>query len=391
MKRVYLDYAATTPIKKEVLEAMLPYFKEDFGNPSSIHAFGRIARQGIDEGRKIIANFLNANENEIIFTGSATEASNLAILGLIKALSQKNPHIITTAMEHHATLHACQELAKEKSSEVTYIKPDKNGIVNVEEIKKAIRPETRLITMMYVNNEMGAIEPIREIGKMIEKENRTRKNKIYFHTDAVQAINYLPSDVKFLHVDMLSLSAHKIYGPKGTGALFVKKGTPIRPLIHGGAQELGLRSGTENVAGIVGLGKAIELIKNKSQKKIKKLKEYFIAKIQKEVPEVELNGGIESAPHIANLYFKYIEGESIVLSLDLEGVACSTGSACTSQSLEPSHVIMACFNDPMRAAGSVRFSLGEMTTKEELDSAVRKIKKVVARLRAISPYSKGNK
>lgn len=390
--KVYLDYAATTPVKKEVLEAMLPFYQENFGNPSSIHSWGRIARAGIDEARETVAKFLGAEPSEIIFTSGATEANNLAIQGLIKSLPDKKPHIITSTIEHHAVLEVCEELVKKGLAEVTFIKPNVDGIIEIKKIKAAIKKNTVLISIMYVNNEIGAIAPIREIGKLLEKENEKREKKIYFHTDAVQAVGHLKVDVKFLHVDLLSFSGHKIYGPKGIGALYIKKGTPIGALIFGGGQEKGLRPGTENVSGIVGLAKAVSLVNLFQTKRIDNLKNYFIDKIQKEIPDVEVNGGIaNSAPHIVNLYFKFIEGESIVLSLDLEGVACSTGSACTSQSLTPSHVLMSCYNDHFRAAGSVRFSFGEMTTKKELDIAINKLKAVVKRLRKISPYSHDEK
>jgi cysteine desulfurase len=395
--RVYLDYAATSPIRPEVVKAMAPYLKAEFGNPSSIHSFGQSAKEAVDKARKTIADFLNAKEIEIIFTGSGSEADNLAIRGLVKSISNKI-HIITSTFEHHAVLKTCEELEKNDWAEVTYIKPDKNGLIEVEKIKKAIRKNTVLISIMYVNNEVGSIQPIREIGKMIEKENENRSKvssltKIYFHTDAVQATQYLPMDVDYLHVDMLTIAGHKIGAPKGIGALYVRKNTPIRPIITGGGQEFNLRAGTENVPYIVGLAKAIEMVvkeKNKREK-IGSLRKYFIDQMSKDIPDCFINGFLKQAPHIINVYFKDIEGESIILSLDLEGVACSTGSACTSQSLEPSHVIMSIFNDHFRAAGSVRFSIAKETTKKEIDFAVKKISKVIRRLRLISPYSKESK
>jgi len=385
--RVYLDYAATTPARKEVLEEMLPYLKDNYGNPSSIHSWGRSARQGVDEAREIVAKFLGAETSEIIFSSGATEANNLAIQGIIKSLPDKKPHIITSEIEHHAVKEVCEALEKKGLAEVSYLEPTQEGLIGIELVRKAIKSNTRLVTIMYVNNEIGSVEPIREIGKLIEKENEKREKRIYFHSDAVQGVGHLNSDVKFLHVDLLSLSGHKIYGPKGVGVLYVKKGTPIRPLIFGGGQEKSLRPGTENVSGIVGLARTIELIKPQNTSKISKLRDYFTDRLLKEISNVELNGPkTERAPHIANLYFKFIEGESIVLALDLEGIACSTGSACTSQSLEPSHVLMSCFNESFRAAGSVRFSFGEGLTKKDLDYAVNKIKEVVKRLRKISPY-----
>jgi len=393
---VYLDYAATTPVKKEVLAAMLPYFKNEFGNPSSIHSWGQIARKAIDESRRTIAQFLNCRSEEIIFTGSGSEADNLAITGLIYRLGSKNrPHIITSAFEHHAVLKTCKDLEKKGLAEVTYIRPNKEGIIEVEKIQKAIRANTVLVSIMYVNNEIGTIQPIREIGKMIEKMNKLRKQKIYFHTDAVQAAAfrhaYLPMDVDYLHIDLLTLSGHKIGAPKGIGLLYFRTGTPLSSIIHGGEQENGLRAGTENVPYIVGLGKAVELINKKENSNLENLQKYFIDKVTKEIPKVYLNGSkTERAPHIINFYFKHIEGESIVLGLDLEGVACSTGSACTSQSLEPSHVIMSIFNDHFRAAGSVRFSFAKQTTIKELDYTLLKLKEVIKRLRKISPYGGKN-
>ena len=441
--KVYLDYGATTPVKSEVLTALLPYLKENFGNPSSIHEWGRIARAAVDEAREKTAKFLNADAAEIVFTSGGTEADNLAIRGLIRNPLEENggqlgnqkiensqsnnqsliskpisnfqqpfslPHIITSQIEHHAVLNTCKALEKEGLAEVTYIKPNRDGIIETEKIKKAIKKNTVLVSIMYVNNEIGTVQPIREIGKMIEKENSSRLavggKRIYFHTDAVQAAEYLPMDVDFLHVDLLTISGHKIGASKGIGALYIKKGTPIKNISFGGEQEMGFRAGTENITGIIALGKAVSVINQKSEisfesepegsslrvedrnQKIKGLRDYLINKVLKEISEVELNGSKElRSPNNANFYFKYIEGESIVIAMDLEGVGCSTGSACTSQSLEPSHVIMATYSDPKRAAGSVRFTLGDKTTKEELDYAVKKIRKVVTRLRKISPYT----
>lgn len=387
--KVYLDYAATAPVKPEVFSTLAPYLKENFGNPSSIHQWGQVARKAIDQACENIANFLGCKAEEIIFTSGGTEADNLAIIGLIDVYRNK-PHIITSKIEHHAVLKTCQNLEKRELATMTYIRPNKDGIVDVETIKRALKPNTILVSIMYVNNEIGIIQPIREIGKMIENINKNRKNKVYFHADAVQAAERLPMNIDHLHADMLTISGHKIGAPKGVGALYIRKGTPVRPIIHGGEQEGGRRAGTENVAGIVGLGKAVEIIgrrKNGDEKQIKKMRDYFIDKVTKEIPDVELNGSKNStAPHITNFYFKHIEGESIVLAMDLEGIACSTGSACTSQSLSPSHVIMAVYQDPKRAAGSVRFSFNQKTTKEELDFAITKLKKVIKRLREISPY-----
>lgn len=425
--RVYLDYAATSPVKEEVLRSMLPYLKNDFGNPSSLHQWGQIARQAVDEARGIIADFLNASPSEIVFTSGGTEADNLALRGIVTSLPKQPVHIITSQIEHHAILKTCEALEYEGLAEVTYLKPNRAGICEVEQVKKAIKVNTVLVSIMYVNNEIGTVQPIREIGKMIEKENRHRleenrrqlgKRKtenglksnfqspisqpisnfhqpfsmIYFHTDAVQATEYQPMDVDYLHVDLLTISGHKIGAPKGIGCLYIRKGTPSRKIIFGGEQEMNLRAGTENVAGIVALGKAItlctkyEVLSTPLGIQMKKLRDYFIKKILTEIPEVELNGSKEERnPNNANFYFRYIEGESILLNLDLVGIAASSGSACTSQSLQPSHVLLAVYNKPERAHGSIRFTLGEATTQKEIDYVVQKLKIIVAKLRAMSP------
>lgn len=390
--KVYLDYAATSPIKEEVRKTILSYLGEFFGNPSSIHQWGRQAREAVDNSRKILAEFLNCEPAEIIFTSGGTEADNLALRGIIsgRRLSTTHlPHIITSQIEHHAILRTCENLEKEGLAEVTYLKPNKEGLIEVGDIQKAIKPNTVLVSIMYVNNEIGTIQPIREIGKMIEIENRNRL-KIYFHTDAVQATEYQPMDVDFLHVDLLTISGHKIGAPKGIGALFVRKGTGLGKIIFGGEQEGNLRAGTENVAGIVALGKAIELLEGKEKRaeKTQKLRDYFSQKIFREIPEVYWNGSKRRrSPNNINLYFKYIEGESILLNLDLAGIAASSGSACTSISLEPSHVIMATYGRAERAHGSVRFTLGEQTSKKDLDYVVGKLKTIVKKLRKISPLT----
>lgn len=394
--KVYLDYAATSPIKKEVYEALEPYLKEKFGNPSSIHKWGRDARSAIDNSRNIIAKFLNCDSSEIIFTSGGTEADNLAVRGIsnfnYRTLNNK-PHIITSQIEHHAILNTCNDLEKEGLVEVTYLKPDQEGIINVARVKKAIKKNTILISIMYVNNEVGTVQPIREIGKMVENENKNRYSKIYFHTDAVQATEYQNMDVDYLHVDLLTISAHKIGAPKGIGVLYIKKNTPINKILFGGEQELNLRAGTENVAGIVSVAKAIELVqksKVENSKNIQELRNYFIEKVLKEIPEVELNGSGElRSPNNANFYFKYVEGESILLNLDLVGIAASSGSACTSQSLQPSHVLMATYGKAERAHGSIRFTLGYKTTKDEIDYVIKNLKIIVGKLRAMSPLYKG--
>jgi len=388
-KQIYLDYAATTPIDKEVLKAMMPYFKKDFGNPSSLHHFGQIARVAIDEARRKVAKFLNCQEDEVVFTGSATEANNLAIFGVVRALKKKGikPHIITSKIEHHAVLHPFEELEKE-GIEVSFLAPNKEGIIEVKEIQNAIKENTVFVSVMYANNEIGTIQPIKEIGQFLAKINKERKHKIYFHTDAVQAVNYLDCDVQKLKVDLLTLSAHKIYGPKGVGALFIKKGTPIKPIIYGGGHEFGLRSGTENVAGIVGLGKAIELVeKHKDDiERIKKLRDKIIEKVSK-IPNTRLNGSKEKRlPNNANISISGVEGESLVIALDQHGIAVSTGSACSSKDLKPSHVLLAIGLSPKEAHGSLRITLGRFTTEEEVDYFLKVLPKVVKRLREISPF-----
>lgn len=398
MDRVYLDYAATAPVKKEVLNVMMPYLTEKFGNPSSLHSFGQEARQAVDESRETVANFLGCEANEIIFTSGGSEADNLAIKGLVLPFIYDNktkPHIITSQIEHHAVLNSVKALEK-NGVDVTYLKPNVDGLIELETIKKAIQDNTVLVSIMYVNNEIGTVQPIREIGKMIQATNNTRlttnNQKIYFHTDAVQATEYQEMNVDYLHVDLLTISGHKIGSPKGIGILYKRKGTPIITMIHGGEQEFNLRAGTENVAGIVAIAKALEIVKNTkgNSQKTQKLRDYFIEKIKKEIPEVELNGSRQfRSPNNINFYFKYIEGESILLNLDLAGIAASSGSACTSLSLQPSHVLVAVYDNPERAHGSIRFTIGETTTRQEIDYTIDRMKAIVDRLRAMSPLYKG--
>ncbi len=398
--KVYLDYAATTPVKPEIKKAIEPYLTTDFGNPSSIHSWGQKARQAVDIARTQAADFLGCDSAEIIFTSGGTEADNLALRGIINSelriQNSQKPHIITSQIEHHAVLRTCEYLEKEGMAEVTYLKPNREGIIEVEKVQKAIKANTVLVSIMYVNNEIGTIQPIRDIGKILEKENQNRQQKIYFHTDAVQAAEYLPMNVDSLHVDLLTISGHKIGAPKGIGALYIRKEIPIQKILFGGEQEMNLRAGTENVIGIVALGKAATLLKNPKSAfrhefrnpKIIELRNYFIDRILKEISGTELNGSKELRnPNNANFYFKYIEGESILLNLDLVGIAASSGSACTSQSLEPSHVLMAVYDHPERAHGSIRFTLGSKTTKEEIDYVAQNLKIIVRKLRAISPLT----
>lgn len=385
-KEVYLDYAATTPVRPEVYEAMKPFLSDKYGNPSSIHHFGREAKVAIEEAREKIAKAIGAKNDEIIFTSGGTESNNMVLKGVALALSEKGKHIITSSIEHHAVLEPCHFLEK-LGFEVTYLKVDKDGIIDPEELRKAIRKDTILISIMHANNEIGTIEPIEELSKIAKEYN------IYFHTDAVQTVGHIPVNVDILGVDFLSLSAHKFYGPKGVGALYIRKGTRLYPLIHGGEQEQRRRAGTENVAGIVGMGKAIELACSELDQEIKRLtvlRDYFISEVEKRIPDVYLNGHrTKRLPNNINFSFAYIEGESILLNLDLEGIGVSTGSACSSSSLEPSHVLSAIGTPIELAHSAIRFTLGLYTNKEDLDYTLDVLEKTVERLRSISPYKQG--
>lgn len=412
MKRIYLDYASTTPIDSKVLEEMMPYLKKEYGNASSIHTFGQRARQGIDKARQQAADFLNCSVSEIIFTGSASESDNLAILGVVKAAKKrgiKNPHIITTQIEHPAVLEPCGILEKQ-GVEITYLPVDKQGLVKVEDVKQALKESTVLVSTMYANNEIGAIQPISEIADVIGnfskskcqnpnvKSNPKFKCQILFHTDAVQAINYLNCNVQQLGVDLLTLSSHKIYGPKGVGALYVKQGAKVDPIMFGGRQENGLRPGTENVAGIVGLGAAIDLIKNKTSRHseapsaeespgLTKLRDKLIDGILEQIPKSRLNGSRKNRlPNNVNFSFEGAEGEAIVIALDQEGIAASTGSACSSGSLEPSHVLLALGLTELQAHGSLRLTLGRYTTEQEIDRVLDVLPKIIERLRKVSGF-----
>ncbi|NTU66651.1 MAG: cysteine desulfurase [Candidatus Moranbacteria bacterium] len=395
-KRIYLDHAATTPVDPEVLEAMLPYFSEKFGNASSLHSFGQEAAEAVGESRKILAGFFNAAPEEIIFTSGATESNNLAIKGVIRAYFRdesnkvRKPHIITTQFEHSCILKACQNLEKEGIAEVTYLPVYSDGIVKAKDVKEAIKENTILVSVMYVNNEIGTVQPIAEIGKIINEKKNASKDKAYplFHTDATQAVNYFDCNVGNIGVDLLSMSAHKIYGPKGVGALYVKKGTRIKQVQDGGEQESGKRAGTLNSPGIVGLGQAIRLVEKNQKKDIKRmelLRDYMIERVTKEIPKTRLNGSAEKrSPNNANFSFRDTEGESLLLYLDMEGVACSTGSACSSGSLDPSHVLLAIGLKHEDAHGSLRVTLGRHTTKREIEMFIEKLKKVVGKLRKVS-------
>jgi cysteine desulfurase len=381
-KSIYMDHAATTYTKPEVLEEMIPYFTTHFGNPSSIYSLSRETKKAIDIARDKVAKAINSNENEIYFTGGGSEADNFAIKGVASAYKQKGNHIITTVIEHHAVLHTCEYLAK-NGFEITYLPVDEYGFINIKDLENAITDKTILVSIMFANNEIGTIEPIKEIGALC------RSKKVLFHTDAVQAVGHIPVDVKEMNIDLLSLAAHKFYGPKGVGALYVRKGIKVENLIHGGGQERNKRAGTENVAGIVGLGKALELATQDMDTNNKKLV-YLRDKLSNgllKIPYSKLNGPISEnrLPGNSNICFKFIEGESILLLLDANGIAASSGSACTSGSLEPSHVLLAIGVPIEIAHGSLRLSLGDATTEEEVDFVIETVPKIVKRLRDMSP------
>lgn len=380
--KVYLDYAATTPVKKEVLEEMLPYFNEHFGNPSSIHSYGRESKKAIDLARDRVANSLGAKPEEIFFTGGGSEADNWAIKGVAYALKNKGNHIITSKVEHHAVLHTCQHLEKE-GFEVTYLDVDQYGLVSLEDLKHAIKGTTILITIMYANNEIGTIQPINEIAKIANEKS------IIFHTDAVQAYGNVEINTTTLGADLISISAHKVYGPKGVGALYIRKGTKLQSILHGGAQEKRRRAGTENLPGIVGFGKAAEIassqLKEHNQHQIN-YRDQLINKLMGKIPYTRLNGHpTKRLPGNVNISFEFIEGESLLLSLDMVGIAGSSGSACTSGSLDPSHVLMAIGLTHEIAHGSLRLTIGDPTTQEEINYVVEHLPPIVERLRQMSP------
>ena len=381
-KIIYLDNAATTKTKPEVVEAMLPYFTEQFGNPSSVYGFASQNKEAVTVAREQIAKALNAPTQDIYFTAGGSEADNWALKAAAEAYKDKGNHIITTKIEHHAILHTCEYLEK-NGCEVTYLDVDENGVVNLEQLKKAIKPTTILISVMYANNEIGTLQPIKEIGQI------AKEHGVLFHTDAVQAFGQLPIDVAAENIDMLSASGHKLNGPKGIGFLYIKKGLKLRSLIHGGGQERKRRAGTENVPGIVGFGKAVELAVAGMDEKIKKeteLRDYLIDRVLAEIPYVRLNGHRTlRLPNNANFSFQFIEGESLLIMLDMKGICASSGSACTSGSLDPSHVLLAIGLPHEIAHGSLRLTLSEETTKEEIDFTIDQLKAIVQNLRNMSP------
>lgn len=383
MKKVYLDYAATTPCDPQVLKSMEPYFFDKFGNPSSIHSFGQEAKKAIEDAREIVAGNLGAKAEEIIFTSGGTESNNTAIAGVALALAAKGNHIISTAIEHHAVLEPCKFLEKQKNFKTTFVPVDKEGLVSPEDIKKAITDKTILISVMHANNEIGTIEPIAEIGKIAKSKG------IYLHTDAVQTTGHIPVNVNELNVDLLSLSAHKFYGPKGVGALYVRKGTRLERFLHGGDQERGKRASTHNTPGIVGLAQALQICISNMPAEAKfqeGLRDRLIKEIPQKISEVFLNGHpTQRLPNNVNFSIKYIEGESILLNLDMLGIAASTGSACTSTSLEPSHVLLAIGLSHELAHGSLRITLGRWTKENEIDYLLEHLPAIVEKLRQMSP------
>lgn len=381
-KYIYMDNSATTPVKREVLDEMLPFFTEKYGNPSSIYSLGSASKVAIEKAREQVAKAIGADKKEIFFTAGGSESDNWALRGIAFKNRDKGNHIITTKIEHHAILHTCQYLEK-NGFEVTYLDVDKDGLIDLDELNSAITDKTILISIMFANNEIGSIQPIKEIGEI------AKNRKVYFHTDAVQAIGNIKIDVKELNIDLLSLSAHKFYGPKGVGVLYIKQGVKIDPLISGGGQERNKRAGTENVPGIVGLGKAIELAyenMEENNKKLLYLRERLINKIEENIKYVKLNGHrTQRLPGNVNFCFEFIEGESLLLSLDMEGIAGSSGSACTSGTLDPSHVLLAIGLPHEIAHGSLRLSLGSFNTEAEVDYVVEKLIEIVERLRKMSP------
>lgn len=381
-KLIYLDNAATTKTAPEVVEAMLPYFTEYYGNPSSVYDFAVHSKEAVTKAREQIAGVLKAKPEEIYFTAGGSESDNWALKAAFEAYKAKGNHIITTKIEHHAILHTCEYLEK-RGAKITYLDVDENGIVCLEELEKAITPETILISIMFANNEIGSVQPVKEIGMI------AREHGILFHTDAVQAFGQLAIDVDECNIDMLSSSAHKINGPKGIGCLYIRKGLKLRSFIHGGAQERKRRAGTENVPGIVGYGKAAELAMTTMKERTageREVRDYMIEKIKKEVPYCRLNGHpVLRLPNNVNFSFQFIEGESLLIMLDMEGICASSGSACTSGSLDPSHVLLAIGLPHEIAHGSLRLTIGEETTKEDVDFVVEKIKGIVERLRNMSP------
>ena len=383
MKTTYMDYSATTYVKPEVLDAMMPFFTEKFGNPSSFYGISRETKMAVDNARAQVAKAINCDPNEVYFTGGGSEADNWAIKGIATAHMKKGNHIITTKIEHHAVLHTCEFLEK-FGFEVTYLDVNEEGFVDLKQLEEAITDKTILVSIMFANNEIGTIQPIKEIGALC------REKKVLFHTDAVQAVGSVPVDVKEMNIDLLSLAGHKLYGPKGIGALYIRRGVRIDNLIHGGGQERGRRAGTENIPGVVGLGKAIELATEnieENRARLTVLRDKLIDGILERIPYARLNGprGDKRLPGNSNISFEFIEGESILLSLDFEGICASSGSACTSGSLDPSHVLLAIGLPHEKAHGSLRTSLGAASTEEDVEKLLNELPPIIERLRNMSP------
>ena len=388
MRRIYLDYAATTPAHPDVVRAMLPYFSESFCNPSSIYACGQDAKEAIEAARSSVAALIGAREEEIVFTSSGTEADNAALKGVAYASAGKGNHIITSAIEHHAILETGHFL-ETQGFEVTYLPVDEHGLVDPDDVRRAITDKTIIVSIMHANNETGTIQPIAEIAKI------TREAGVYFHTDAVQTVGHIPFSVDGLGVDLLSMSAHKLYGPKGVGALYIRKGTKIVSFMHGGEQEFGRRASTHNVPGIVGLGKTAQIAlqeMDEEAERVTRLREKLIKGILENIDHAQLNGHPQSRlPNNVNMSFSYAEGEAMCLRLDREGICCSTGSACTSEEETPSHVLLALGLSPLEAHCSLRFSLGKWTTEEEIDRVLEVLPPIIAKLRAMSPLLKSHR
>ena len=388
MKRIYLDYAATTPTDPEVVKAMQPYFTDASGNPSSIHSYGQETKGAIEEARIKVAELIGARDDEVVFTGSGTEADNFAIKGVAFADEKKDDHIITSSIEHHAVIESCKFLER-RGIRISYLPVDEYGLVDPGDVKKAITDKTILISVMHANNEMGTIEPIAEIGRI------AREAGVCFHTDAVQTVGHIPVDVNELGVDLLSMSAHKLYGPKGVGALYIREGTKLIPFMHGGEQERRRRASTENVPGIVGFGKAAELARQEMSneaERLTNLRDRLIKHIQEQIDHTRLNGHPEKRlPNNINVSIDFVEGESMILNLDLEGICASTGSACSSSSLEPSHILLAMGLSHEQAHGSLRFTLGKWSTEEEINRVLEVLPRIVAKLRAMSPLLKSHR
>ena len=381
-KKIYLDYAATTPVDPRALRAMLPYFSEKFGNTMSLHYFGQEAKEALEESREIVADLMGAKPSEIIFTSSATESNNLALKGIAFANKEKGNHIIISSIEHSCIMESAKWLERQ-GFEITRLKVDKYGLVDPDEVKRAIKKNTILVSIIHANNEIGTIEPIEEIGKICKERG------VYFHTDAAQSFGKIPIDVNKMNVDLLTASSHKMYGPKGAAALFVREGIKIEPILHGGGHEAGLRSSTVNVAAIVGFAKACEICKKemkKEAKRLSKLRDKLIKGVLEKIPGSHLNGHpTKRLPNNANFWFEGVEGESLVIQLDLMGISASTGSACSSEKLEPSHVLLAIGLKPEQAHGSLRLSLGRWTKEKEIDYVLEVLPKVIEKLRKISP------